>query len=537
MNLKTISLLAFLLCMLAPTHAQPGILISAEGPFSMSKEIIYDSLLSAAGNMSTELMEKVLHPNYDVDAFKIIYSTTDLQGAETDASGVLFMPRNPEAAKPLVAYLHGTLTRDLDAPSGLTGAETIIGWMFAMNGYFTIMPDYLGMGEGPGLHPYLHGQSESSATMDMIKASMAFLQQEGIPFINDLYLCGYSQGGHAAVATQQLIESQAAPVVNLKINIAGSGPYYLSHIQKKFIFGRDTYENPSFLPYLLMSYQAAYGNLYNSMSQVYYYPFDEFIPDWFDGSLTVSEIDGRLPIPWKTTFMPDYLNGIANNYFHPVNRALRANDLVRWKPNMKLRLYYTTGDELVDKDNSIAAWLLYVLQGATDVVALPVGNYKHAEGATYVIFLAKSTFDCLSGVNPCPIGPNPSGTNKSAVTDDQTEEFLRILKETDKPDPWEYLAQPQYAGLLNENRPSGGEKLFNIFPQPASDKAWIDLSILRGENVTIRCFDPAGRIVIPGETIQADALYGIDCHSMKSGIYTVTVSGSGFYVTKMAVIR
>jgi hypothetical protein len=537
MRLRSIPLVVFLAFTLTPVQSQPGTLKSVEGPISLSKEIIYDSLLSAAGDLSPDLMQKIVHPNYDVNAYKIIYSTTDLQGAETEASGALFIPDNPEAAKPLVAYLHGTLTRDQDAPSGLTGTETIIGWMFAMNGYLTILPDYLGMGEGPGLHPYLHKQSEASATVDMIKASLAFLQQEGIPFINDLYLCGYSQGGHAAVATQQYIESLATPVVNLKINIAGSGPYYLSHIQKKFTFANDTYESPCFMPYLLMSYQAAYGNLYSSSSQVFVYPYDEFISSWFDGSLTLGEIDALLPVTWKTMFQPAYLNGIANNYFHPANRAFRANDLVRWKPKTKLRLYYTTADELVDKDNSIAAWLMYVLQGATDVVALPVGNYKHAEAAAYVFFLAKSVFDCLSGVNPCPIDVNPSGTRKSAATDDQTEKFLRLLQETDKPDPWEYLAKPQYAGLLSEAGSMASESLLNIFPQPASDKAWIDLLSMQGESITLRCFDFTGRLLIHEERIPANGLYSIDCHKLNSGIYTVVVSGSTFHVTKMVVLR
>jgi len=537
MKYVSIPLAVVLLNMMSPVHSQPGTLKSAVGPVSMTRDIIYDSLLSAAGDISPELLGKIVYPNYNVNAYKIIYSTTDLQGKETDASGALFIPVNPEAAKPLAAYLHGTLTRDLDAPSGLTGTETIIGWMFAMNGYLTLMPDYLGMGDGPGLHPYLHGQSEASATVDMIKASLSFLQQEGISYIPDLYLCGYSQGGHAAVATQQYLESQAAPVVNLKINIAGSGPYYLSHIQKKFTFSDDTYESPSFLPYLFMSYQAAYGNIYSGTSQVYVYPFDEFIPLWFDGSLTISDIDGRLPITWKTMFQPAYLKGIATNYFHPANRALRANDLVRWKPKTKLRLYYTTADELVDKDNSIAAWLIYVLQGATDVIALPVGSYKHAEAAPYVFFLAKSTFDCMSGINPCPVNVLSSGTEKSAITDDRTEKFLRLLQETDKPDPWEYLAQPQYAYLLSGTEAVTSAGPLAVFPQPVSDMAWIDLSSLRVENVSVRCYDPAGRLVVFEENITADGLYGIDCHGLNSGIYTVIISGNSFFITKMAVIR
>jgi len=236
-------------------------------------------------------------------------------------------------------------------------------------------------------------------------------------------------------------------------------------------------------------------------------------------------------------FQPDYLNAIATQYFHPANRAFRANDLVRWKPRAKLRLYYTTADELVDKDNSIAAWLMYILQGATDVTALPVGSYKHAEAAPYVFFLAKSTFDCMSGINPCPVSAISSGTIKAAKTDNPTEQFLRLLQETDKPDPWEYLAKPEYAGLLSAAEPIAPGNPPVVYPQPASDKAWIDLSSLPGEYVVIRCYDPAGRLVMLEESIPANGQYAIDCHKLYSGIYTISISGNSFFVTKMAVIR
>jgi hypothetical protein len=537
MRLKSFSLILFLWCALTSAQSQPGTLISVEGPVRMAKETIYDTLLAAAGDISTELIQKVLHPNYDVDAYKIIYSTLDLQGNATNASGALFIPRNPEAAKPMVAYLHGTLTCDRDAPSYLTGTETAIGWMFAMNGYITILPDYLGMGEGGGPHPYLHKQTEASATMDMIKAAKTFFQQEDILFINDLYLCGYSQGGHAAVATQQFIESQPAPDVNLRINVAGSGPYSLSYIQKKFTFANETYENACFLPYLLSGYQAAYGNLYQNLSQAYVPPYDSQIPSLFDGTLTVGEIDSHLPLTWKTMFQPAYLDEIANNYFHPANRALRANDLVHWKPKTILRLYYTTADELVDKDNSIVAWLMFVLQGATNVYAMPVGSYKHAEAATYVIFLAKSNFDCLSGVNPCPIDTKSTINLKSSGTDNQTLQFLQLLQESDKPDPWAYLSKPQYAWLLSETEPTDSEKTLVVFPQPASGKAWIDISSLQGESLTIRCFNPTGRLVIYNKNVFANGLFELDCHNLTGGVYTIIIEGSEIYRIKLVVVK
>ncbi len=176
MQLRTFLLLAFFNYLIALTgYSQPGTVKSFYGPVTVSKEVIYDSLLSMTGSLSSDLIEKVIHQDYDVEAYKIIYTTSDLQGNLTHASGALFIPANLATANPFVAYLHGTLTRDADAPSNLSGTETIIGWMFAMNGYITLMPDYLGLGDGSGVHPYLHVKTEATATADMIKAVKSFL--------------------------------------------------------------------------------------------------------------------------------------------------------------------------------------------------------------------------------------------------------------------------------------------------------------------------------------------------------------------------
>ncbi len=521
--------------LIAVGYSQPGTVKSVIGPVTVTKEVIYDSLLSLAGGISPELIEQVIHPDYDVEAYKIMYTTTDLQGNLTDASGALFIPENLSTANPFVAYLHGTLTRDADAPSNLSGAETIIGWMFAMNGYITLMPDYLGLGDGTGVHPYLHKQTEATVTTDMIKAVKTLLQQRSVPFISDLYLCGYSQGGHAAVATQQYIESQPEPGVTLKINVAGSGPYYLSLIQKKFVFTNENYENASFLPYLLLGYQAAYGNLYQNLSQVFLAPYDVKIPGLFDGTHTVDEIDSFLPSAWKSMFQPSYLSGITSNYFHPVNRALRANDLIRWKPQAKLRLLYTTADELVDKDNSIVAWLSYILQGAKDVVALPVGSYKHAEAAVYAVFLAKSNFDCISGVNPCLV--STGGKSTDSDVSGSTKEFIKLLKEENHPDPWQYFSDPKYAWLMYENDNPAKQNTLHIFPQPASDKAYIEPGTFNGESVIIRCYDYTGRLVNIKKVNVACGLFEFDCQNLPDGLYTIIVEGSTIYKSKLLIIK
>ena len=49
-----------------------------------------------------------------------------------------------------------------------------------------VCPITLGMGDSPGLHPYVHGESEATASVDMIRAAREFIT-------NDLNLIDNSQ--------------------------------------------------------------------------------------------------------------------------------------------------------------------------------------------------------------------------------------------------------------------------------------------------------------------------------------------------------
>ena len=204
----------------------------------------------------------------------------------------------------------------------------------AMDGYISVLPDYLGLGDGPGVHPYTHAESEATASIDMLKAATLLCMDQQIMAKpnGNLYLSGYSQGAHAALATQRELENHPLTGLTLQKTVAGSGAYSLSFIQKYLVFNHPQYTNPSVLPYILQGYQSVYGNLYSSLSDVFVSPYDVDMPGYFNGLKDVEEIDSYLPATWKSMFVPKYLWNMQYRYFHPVNAALRDNDLIKWKP-------------------------------------------------------------------------------------------------------------------------------------------------------------------------------------------------------------
>ena len=137
--------------------------------------------------------------NYPVSAYKIIYQTPNPSGDTTIASGALFIPQNVPCGAPIISYQHGTISKNANVPSKM-GGEFVIGLVAAAHGYVVCMPDYLGMGDGPGFHPYTHAATEASAVLDLIRAGKTFCSNSGTPLNDQLFLMGYSQGGHATMA-------------------------------------------------------------------------------------------------------------------------------------------------------------------------------------------------------------------------------------------------------------------------------------------------------------------------------------------------
>lgn len=89
-------------------------------------------------------------PTYAVDAFRLEYLTTDAEGAEVLASGLVGVPvKTAGARSPVLGYQHATLFRDAEAPSNnAVPAELAV--VFASLGFVVVAPDYVGYGTSMG---------------------------------------------------------------------------------------------------------------------------------------------------------------------------------------------------------------------------------------------------------------------------------------------------------------------------------------------------------------------------------------------------
>jgi hypothetical protein len=328
------------------------------------------------------ILSGIFSAENEVDLYHIIYNTIDPQGNSTIASGALAVPILINCDSfPLLNYNHGTVLGKDEVPSRLAGEE-FVGLASASQGYVATMPDYLGLGDSPGFHPYQHAESEATATIDMIRASRSFVQDSlGIHFNGQVFLTGYSQGGHAAMATHKFIEDNGLTTeFNIVVSAPASGAYDMSETTADFIFS-NAYSNPGYIVYLIEAYQTVYGNLYTSRADYYRSPYDTVILPYLNGSSSMAQLNAVLPQQIDSLIEDSVLvNYVADSvsFTYPLRMALRANDVYDWAPVAEVLMNYCEADEQVPYQNSIKAETMMKGNGATKVTAVSRGaSFDH----------------------------------------------------------------------------------------------------------------------------------------------------------------
>jgi hypothetical protein len=318
---------------------------------------------------------------YNVDAYKIRYYTTDVDGSQTIASGALLVPKNTACdSLPLAVYDHGTVLEREAVPSR-DNIEATVAKVIASTGAIAVAPDYLGLGDNQGLHPYLHGETQATATIDMMRAAREYLRDSlQIDLNGEVFVSGYSQGGHAAMATVKYIQDNS---LQGEFNLLGagpaSGPYNLSSTMLPLLLSNAPYSNPGYVVYLLFAMERVYGNIYNSYSDILDIPYDTLVPPLFDGTYDMNAVNAVLPNQIRDFMQDTVLDNLEADtitFSHPIRQALMANDNYDWNPSFPMELYYCTQDEQVAFQNSLDAEAAMQANGAS-VTAIDKGAFNH----------------------------------------------------------------------------------------------------------------------------------------------------------------
>lgn len=161
----------------------------------------------------------------------VLYAQQGIGGDTVATSGVVVVPDGeaPSGGWPVVTWAHGTTgIADQCAPTRFSPANApreatssgaqhmgalLQSWIDA--GYAVVATDYEGLGT-PGVHPYLIGDSQGRAVLDIVRAG----RQLDDALSARVLVAGHSQGGHAA-----LWAASMAPAYTSELELVGTVAY------------------------------------------------------------------------------------------------------------------------------------------------------------------------------------------------------------------------------------------------------------------------------------------------------------------------
>ncbi len=323
---------------------------------------------------------------YGANYYKITYTSPDAQGALDTLSGLIAVPADASKVFPRLVYQHGTSDCKSCVPSSYpssSGAEGQLGLLFAGLGYIALLPDYVGMGEGRGFQTYVHAATEASAAADMIRAATQWAAGNTVQTNAQLFVTGYSQGGHASMALHRAIETQLSGEMTVTAAAHLSGPYSISGVMRDLILSDLEYFYPAYIPNTALGYQTAYGNLFSDLTDLFKPEYAPAIQQYYDGNITLTNLNAQLnslliantgASVASRMIREDILAEIENNPDHPINLALEDNDVYDWTPASPTRIFYCMADDQVPFMNSVIASETMIANGAPNFASADVDS-------------------------------------------------------------------------------------------------------------------------------------------------------------------
>ncbi len=346
----------FLLSFTAPFYLaqQAGDVVSIEQKLDLTPQGVISFIAGNLGEQNTPDFTNYLNGfNLGLKGYKITYYTKNENNALVKATGLLMYP-NVNYKLSTVVSDHGTTDNRHNVPSnlkGALGAGFVVELSYVLNGYILMAPDYVGMGSGDGVHPYVDYATEASATIDFVTAANKVLGQLGIKRYNEYFLAGYSQGAHAAMSTLKRLSISNPENLKFKYAYMGDGPYDFSGVTlNKGVLEKDLYPFTSFLANVLHTCNNTGYRTYNSnISEVI---SAEYLDKY--NNHVVQDNGGLLwgPVIWRKLFTSGFVSDVTNNPDNKLRQCMKPKDVYDWYNKTPMTLGHSTVDLAIPPENT-----------------------------------------------------------------------------------------------------------------------------------------------------------------------------------------
>ena len=305
----------------------------------------------------------------DVAIYSVRYETIGAKGEPADANEGFYVPlAGCSGAHMLIGYAQGTnFTRAMKItdPTKQNIEPVVLAAIFAAHGYALAATEYLGLGSSTyPYQPYLVADSEASAVIDAMRAARRAARTLGVPLTKQVFLTGYSQGGHSIMATQRTAEAENSSEFDVIAGNPSSGIYALSWWIDTLLDAKSSL----LFAYTLTGYEKTYGNVYSDPLQVFKDPYAK----WIDTLLPVNtyaeqrKLNGTtLPVSTSALLQHAFVSNFKSDKHNGARVDYYANDLLHgWAPVAPMFLCGGSRDPVVNFDNSRRALAFFKGQGA-----------------------------------------------------------------------------------------------------------------------------------------------------------------------------
>lgn len=333
---------------------QAGDVFSVEPKLDLTPQAVAGFISNNLGEQNSPDFINYLNSfNVGLKAYKITYYTKNEKNNLVKATGLLMYPKANYKLSTVVSD-HGTTDSRQNVPSNLKGvlyAGFVVELSYVLNGYILMAPDYVGMGSGDGVHPYVHYPTEASATIDFVTAANKVLAQQNVKRYNEYFLAGYSQGAHAAMSTLKKLSISNPNNLNFKYAYMGDGPYDFSGVTlQKGVLEKQVYPFTSFIANVVNTCNKTGYQMYNSnISEVI---SSEYLDRY---NYHVVQDNGGLlwgPLVWRTLFTNNFVNDVTNNQNNKLRQCLKSNDVYDWYNKTPMTLGHSTVDLAIHPENT-----------------------------------------------------------------------------------------------------------------------------------------------------------------------------------------
>lgn len=327
--------------------------------------------------------DTLLHTKYDVTVYRVFYKTHDYQNHELIASGLVYVPELKYFYLPVISYQHGTAIRKSEVPSITGDLEYDVPFMFASeSGAIVCEADYIGLGLSEGVHHYFEPTEEANAVIDLMRSVETLFTKTFRPLAlsKDLFLAGYSQGGHATLAAQRKIELNFSSEFNLKAS-APMASFFSLEKSSQFNVLKDSifYPVSSAYPYLINSINTT-QHVFSDYSSVFIHPYDSLVNILFDGEHDAEFINTQFPNYIYNALQRSFRNEMKSNPDNTFIQAAKKYDVINdWIPKTPTHFYHSENDEIAFYDNSVIAYNTFLQKGG-NVQLFSLGHVNHLNG-------------------------------------------------------------------------------------------------------------------------------------------------------------